>query len=134
MTDEKCSEIKFYSEIANAPKPVGPYSAVVEAGGMVFLSGQVGIDPATGSLVTGGVDSQAEQVLRNLKAVLDGVGSGFDRVIKSTIFLTDLANFQIVNGIYGKALGEQRPARSTIQVAGLPLGALVEIEMIAMKK
>lgn len=128
------SRITCLEEIPNAPKAVGPYSPLVKAGGLVFLSGQVGLDPATGKLIGSDISSQTAQVLANLKAVLASVGLEFSDVIKSTIFLTDLANFQTVNTLYGEALGGHKPARSTIQVAALPLGAIVEIEMIALDK
>ena len=98
---------------------------------MLIFSGQVPINPETGKLVEGNIEDQTEQVMRNLLAVLAHIGIDFSHVAKSTIFLTDLANFQIVNEVYSKWLGEYRPARATIQVAALPLGAEVEIEMIA---
>jgi len=98
----------------------------------VFLSGQVGLNPQTAQLVGSGIKEQTEQVLENLKAVLAGVGLSFKDVVKTVIFLTDLANFQTVNAIYGDALEGHKPARSTIQVSALPLGAIVEIEMIAV--
>jgi 2-iminobutanoate/2-iminopropanoate deaminase len=101
---------------------------------MVFLSGQLGINPATGQLVGSDIQSQTEQVLANLKAVLNHVGLTFADVVKSTIFLTDLANFQTVNSLYSEALGGHKPARSTFQVSALPLGGIVEIEMIALDK
>ena len=128
------SRITCLEEIPNAPKAVGPYSPLAKAGGLVFLSGQVGLDPATGKLVGSDISRQTAQVLANLKAVLASVGLKFSDVIKSTIFLTDLAHFQTVNTLYGEALGGHKPARSTIQVAALPVGAIVEIEMIALDK
>ena len=124
--------ITYFHEITNAPKAVGPYSPVVRAGNMVFLSGQVGLDPKTGQLVGADIQSQTKQVLTNLKTVLEGVSLSFRNVAKTTIFLTNLANFQTVNALYAEALGEHKPARSTIQVSALPLGAIVEIEMIAI--
>ena len=123
--------LTLYSEVPNAPKAVGPYSPAVAANGFLFLSGQVGLNPATGTLVDGGVESQAVQALKNLKAVLENAGLSFDRVVKTTIFLGSMADFQTVNTVYAATLGTHRPARSTYAVAGLPLGALVEIEMIA---
>jgi len=98
----------------------------------VFLSGQVGLNPETSQLVGAGIQEQTEQVMKNLKTVLAGVGLSFKDVIKTVIFLTDLSNFQTVNKIYGDALEGHKPARSTIQVSALPLGAIVEIEMIAV--
>lgn len=131
--DSTSNTVRTIGELPGAPKPVGPYSAAAECNGMIFLSGQLGLDPATGKLVEGGVEPQARQVMNNISAVLAGLGLKFENVIKTTIFLTDLSTFQTVNGIYGTAVGEHRPARSTIQVAALPLGGLVEIEMIAAR-
>jgi 2-iminobutanoate/2-iminopropanoate deaminase len=128
MTDK----IECFQEIANAPKAVGPYSPAVKVGNMYFLSGQVGLNPATGTLIGTDIKSQTEQVLANLSAVLNGLGLSFKNVAKSTVFLTDMANFQTMNGLYSAALGDHKPARSTIQVSALPLGAIVEIEMIAV--
>jgi 2-iminobutanoate/2-iminopropanoate deaminase len=99
---------------------------------MVFLSGQVGLNPTTGQLIGASIEEQTPQALTNLKAVLTELGLSFTDVVKTTIFLTDLGNFQTVNKIYGEALGGHKPARSTFQVSALPLGALVEIEMIAV--
>jgi 2-iminobutanoate/2-iminopropanoate deaminase len=124
--------IQCFESIPGAPKAVGPYSPVVRAGNLVFLSGQVGLHPDTSQLVGAGIEEQTEQVLKNLETVLAGVGLSFKDVVKSVIFLTDLANFQTVNKIYGERLGGHKPARSTIQVSALPLGAIVEIEMIAV--
>jgi len=126
------SKITLYESFPNAPKAVGPYSPAVRAGGMVFLSGQVGLNPETMQLAGAGIEEQTKQVLKNLSSVLQGLGLSFKDVVKTTIFLTDLANFQVVNTIYGEALGGHKPARSTFQVSGLPLGAIVEIEMIAL--
>lgn len=126
------TNIECFESITNAPKAVGPYSPVVRAGNLVFLSGQVGIHPETSQLVGAGIQEQTEQVLKNLQTVLAGVGLSFKDVVKSVIFLTDLSNFQTVNKIYGEALHGHKPARSTIQVSALPLGAIVEIEMIAV--
>lgn len=125
-------KIECFQEIANAPKAVGPYSPAVKVGNMYFLSGQVGLNPATGTLVAADIESQTEQALANLKSVLTGLSLSFENVAKSTIFLTDMANFQTVNSLYGAAFGDHKPARSTIQVSALPLGAIVEIEMIAV--
>jgi 2-iminobutanoate/2-iminopropanoate deaminase len=128
------TSIRCFENIPNAPKAVGPYSPAVQAGGMVFLSGQVGLNPATGQLIGSSIEEQTQQALNNLKAVLAELGLSFSDVVKSTIFLTDLGNFQTVNKIYGDALGAHRPARSTFQVSALPLGAIVEIEMIALAR
>jgi 2-iminobutanoate/2-iminopropanoate deaminase len=124
--------INCFHEIDNAPKAVGPYSPAVKAGNTYFLSGQVGLDPLSGKLVGDDVIAQANQVLQNLRSVLAGLGLTFHNVAKATIFLTNMGDFQSVNAVYSAALGDHRPARSTIQVSALPLGALVEIEMIAV--
>lgn len=121
---------KYISEVLNAPKAVGPYSIAVESNNYIFLSGQIPIDPATGVLCGDEVEEQVEQVLKNIQAVLNSVNRNFSDIVKTTIFLTDLANFQIVNTIYARWMNDSRPARSTIQVAGLPMGAKVEIECI----
>lgn len=115
----------------HAPAAVGPYSQAIRTGGLVFTAGQIGLDPATGKLVEG-LENQAEQVMANLRAVLAAAGSSLDQAIKTTIFLADMADFAQVNAIYGRAFNVMPPARSTIQAAGLPLGALVEIEVIAL--
>ena len=112
-----------------APAALGPYSQAVRAGDFVFCSGQTGLEPATG-LLREGVAAQAEQVLDNLAAVLAAAGASFADVVKTTIFLTDMADFQTVNAIYGKRFSGDLPARSTVQVAALPKNGVVEIEMI----
>jgi 2-iminobutanoate/2-iminopropanoate deaminase len=114
-----------------APAAVGPYSQAVRAGPFVYTSGQLGINPLTGQLRVG-LEEQVLQVLANLQVVLAAAGSGMDRVVKTTIFLTDMAGFGTVNRIYADAFDDQPPARSTVQVAALPLGALVEIEAVAL--
>jgi 2-iminobutanoate/2-iminopropanoate deaminase len=115
----------------HAPAAVGPYSQAVQFSNLVFTAGQIGLDPATGKMVTGGVEAQAQQALKNLAAVLESAGTGFANVIKTVIFLRYMKDFGAVNAIYAEAVGEDKPARSTVAVAALPLGALVEIEMIA---
>lgn len=115
-----------------APKAVGPYSQAVRAGNLVFTAGQVPIDPATGKLVQGGFKEQARRVLENLKSVLEAAGTDFSKVVKSTVFLDDLKNFVPFNEIYGEYFPKDQPARSAFQVAGLPLGAKIEIEMVAL--
>ena len=124
--------ITCFETIPNAPKAVGPYSPVVRTGDTFYLSGQVGLVPETMQLVGPGIEEQTLQVLSNLKAVLAAVGLSFNDVVKSTIFLTNLGDFQTVNRIYGEQLNGHKPARSTIQVSALPLGAIVEIEMVAV--
>lgn len=124
--------IRYISDAKNVPVAIGPYSQATVGGNLVFLSGQIPLDPTTMELTGKGIEEQTEQVMENIKSALAHLGLGFAQVLKTTIFLTDLANFQTVNGIYEKWLGASKPARSTIQVAGLPRGALIEIEMIAM--
>lgn len=113
-----------------SPAAVGPYSQAVRVGDFVFTAGQIGIDPKTGTLQPG-LEAQTRQVLENLKAVLEAAGCGLGDVVKTTIFLTDLSHFATVNAIYGEAFPDSPPARSTVQVSALPLGALIEIEAIA---
>ncbi len=115
-----------------APRAIGPYSQAIDTGDFVFLSGQIGLDPETGQMKAG-VEEQTHQVMRNLQAVLEAVGLDFSHVVKTTIYLQDLNDFQKVNEIYASYLQEPYPARATVQVAALPKGALVEIEMIAKR-
>jgi 2-iminobutanoate/2-iminopropanoate deaminase len=117
-----------------APQAIGPYSQAVVAGGLVFCSGQIALDPATGELDTGPIEGQARQVLRNLGAVLAVAGSSFDRVVKTTIFLRDMNDFGKVNQVYAEFFKAPFPARATVQVARLPRDAGVEIEAIALAK
>lgn len=114
-----------------APRAIGPYAQGVKAGGFVFFSGQIALDPATGEMVSGGVAAETERVMLNIEAALAAAGAGFSQVVKTTIFLTDLAAFGTVNEIYGQRFKHEPPARSTVQVAALPRGATVEIEVIA---
>lgn len=115
-----------------APKAIGPYSQAIAHGGLVWCSGQIALDPATGGMVgAGDVRAEATQALKNLAAVLHEAGTGFDRVVKVTIFLMDMADFAVVNEVYAAAMGDARPARATVQVAGLPKGARVEIDCVA---
>ena len=114
-----------------APAAIGPYSQAIAAGGFLYTAGQIAIDPATGQLIDGDVTAQTERVLGNLGAVLAQAGAAWADVVKTTIYLTDLRDFAVVNEIYGSALGGARPARSTVQVAALPRGALVEIDAVA---
>lgn len=115
-----------------APKAIGPYSQSISIGNMVYTAGQVGLDPATMELVPGGIEEQTRQVLANLKNVLDASGTNFGNVIKTTVFLQDMGDFAKMNAIYAEEFNENPPARSTVAVAGLPKGALVEIECIAI--
>jgi 2-iminobutanoate/2-iminopropanoate deaminase len=118
---------------SGAPSAIGPYSQGIAAGGLVFCSGQIGLDPATGTLVEGGVEAQAERALRNLAAVLDAAGCSFGDVVKTTLFLADIDDFATVNAIYGRFMPDPPPARSTFAVGALPKGALVEVEAIAVR-
>lgn len=117
-----------------APRAVGPYSQAVVAGGLVFTAGQVGLDPGTGAVVPGGVAAETARALENLRAVLAAAGSGLDRVVKTTVFLTDMADFAAMNEVYARVFGSHRPARSTVAVAALPRGAKVEIEAVAERE
>ena len=115
-----------------APAAIGPYSQAIEAGGLLFCSGQLGLDPASGTLADG-VEAQAERALRNLEAVLEGAGTSWSDVVKTTIFLADMADFATVNAVYARFMPDPPPARSTVAVAALPKGGLVEIEAIARR-
>jgi 2-iminobutanoate/2-iminopropanoate deaminase len=117
-----------------APKAIGPYSQAIESHGFLFTAGQIGLDPATMKIVDGGIDSQARRVFDNLEAVLAEAGLGFGDVVKTTVFLTTMANFAPMNAAYAARFGEHRPARSTVGVAELPAGALVEIDVIARRE
>lgn len=116
----------------DAPKAIGPYSQAVKAGNVIYTSGQVSLDPKTGELVTGDFGAQARRVFENLEAVLKAGGADFRNVAKATVFLTDLGNFQALNAIYAEYFGDHKPARTTVQVAGLPKGAQLEIDLIAI--
>lgn len=118
-------------ESSAAPAAIGPYSQGVRAGDYLFFSGQIPLDPATGEVVAGGIAAQAERVMDNMAALLAATGLGFDRIVKTTIFLTDLQDFATVNAIYGRHFSGTFPARSTVQVAALPRGVAIEIEWIA---
>ena len=116
-----------------APAAVGPYSQAIAVDGFVFCSGQAALDPVTGVLAEGGIEAETEVVLSNLTAVLEAAGCGWGDVIKSTVFLTDMADFAAMNAIYTRFVSEPKPARSTVEVAGLPKGARVEIQVIARR-
>ncbi len=115
----------------NAPQPIGPYSQAVQSRDLLFCSGQIAIDPATGQMVQSTIEEETKQVMKNIRAVLEAAGGTFANVVKTTIFLTNMADFSAVNNVYEYGLGTARPARSTVQVAALPKGARVEIECIA---
>lgn len=116
----------------SAPGAIGPYSQAVKAGNLVFCSGQIPIDPSTGEFVSDEISSQTEQVLVNLRAVLEAAGADLGSVVKTTVFLSDMGNFAAMNDVYSKHFSDSRPARATVAAAGLPKGALVEIECIAV--
>ena len=116
----------------HAPSAIGPYSQGVIANGVLYSAGQIALDPATGQMVEAEIVAQTERVMDNLESILEAAGASWVDVVKTTVYLHDLADFPTVNEIYGKRIGEARPARSTVQVAGLPRGALVEIDLIAL--
>ncbi len=117
----------------NAPEPIGPYSQAIQAGPFLFCSGQVALDPKTSQVVTGDVKAQTEQVMKNIEAVLTAGGLKFENVVKTTIFLTSMSDFPLVNEIYGRHFKKDPPARSTVEVRGLPKNVQVEIEVLAYK-
>ncbi len=117
---------------AGAPAAIGPYTQGIIANGFLFTAGQIPLDPATMDIVPGGIGEQTERVMQNLQAVLEAAGTSFDRVVKTTCFLSDLANFAGFNEVYGRYIGANPPGRSTVQVAALPKGSLVEVECIAL--
>lgn len=117
-----------------APAAIGPYSQAIIAGNFLFTAGQIALDPATGQIVQGDVTAQTERVMTNLTAVLESAGSSWSEVVKTTVYLQDMTDFPRVNEVYGRMIGDARPARSTVQVAGLPRGVLVEIDAVAIVK
>ena len=126
--------LKKQTQTTDAPAAIGPYSQAIRVGNLIFYSGQIPLDPASGTLVEGGIEAQTRQVLANMRAMLHASRCDFSDVIKSTIYLTDLADFATVNEIYGECFDEMPPARACVQVAALPKGALIEIEWIATVK
>ncbi len=124
--------MKQIIKTADAPQAIGPYSQAVVAGGFVFASGQIPIDPATGQFVEGGIVEQTEQVLRNVSNLLEAAGTSLARVVKTTVFLADMDDFAAMNETYARFFGENPPARSTVQAARLPRDARVEIEVVAL--
>jgi len=115
----------------NAPKAIGPYSVAIQSDGLIFTSGQLGFNPITGNIVSGGIEAETRQALINIRYVLADSGSGMERVIKTTVFMKDINDFPKMNAVYAEFFPENPPARSTVQVAALPKGALIEIETIA---
>ena len=119
-------------ETAAAPAPVGPYNQAVKAGGMVFCSGQIALNPDTQELVTGDIQAEADQVLKNLRAVLEAAGATLNDVVKTTVFLADMSDYVAVNEVYARYFSDSRPARAAVAVAGLPKGVSVEIDAVAV--
>ncbi len=130
MSDERAERTIVATD--GAPAAIGPYSQAIVANGFVFTAGQIPLDPETMQLVEGDVTAQSERVMENLSAVLTAAGSGFDRVVKTTCFLADLNDFAAFNAVYGRYFGTSPAARSTVQVANLPMGSLVEVEAVAL--
>jgi 2-iminobutanoate/2-iminopropanoate deaminase len=126
------STVKQIIKTDRAPQAIGPYSQAVKARGLVYASGQIPIDPATGQFVAGGITEQTEQVLKNVAAVLEAAGTGLDRIVKTTVFLADMEEFAAMNEVYARYFTNEPPARATVQAAGLPRNARVEIEVIAL--
>jgi 2-iminobutanoate/2-iminopropanoate deaminase len=116
----------------NAPKAIGPYVQAIKANGLVYTAGQIPLDPKTGNIIEGGIKEQTRRVMENLKAVLAAAGSSLDRVVKATVFLKNITDFAAMNEVYGEYLESAKPARSTVAVAELPRGALIEIDLIAL--
>jgi 2-iminobutanoate/2-iminopropanoate deaminase len=120
-----------YVATPDAPAAIGPYSQAVKSNGLLYTSGQIPLDPSTGNLVEGEFEAQVRRVFANLSAVLAEAGSSFDRVLKATVYLTDLGDFQVLNAVYAEFFGSHKPARTTVGVAQLPRGAHVEIDLVA---
>jgi 2-iminobutanoate/2-iminopropanoate deaminase len=133
MTSVSFAQEKKVVATKDAPQPIGPYSQAIKAGGFVFASGQIALDPATGKLIEGDIKAQTERVLKNLSAVLAGAGSSMDRVVRTTVFLKNISDFSAMNEVYGKVFVNAPPARSTVQAAGLPRDALLEIDVVALQ-
>lgn len=117
-----------------APGAIGPYVQAIRAGGFVFVSGQIGMDPATGSLVPGGVAAETSRALANLRAILEAAGVGLGTVVRATVYLADLRDFDVMNRIYGEAFGDHRPTRACVEVSRLPKGGRVEIDAVALDR
>jgi 2-iminobutanoate/2-iminopropanoate deaminase len=124
--------VKAQVQTDKAPSAIGPYSQAIRANGFVYASGQIPIDPQTGEFVPGGIQEQTEQVLKNLSEVLKAAGSGLDKVVKTTVFLADMKEFTLMNEVYAKFFTDKPPARASVAAAGLPRGARVEIEAVAL--
>jgi 2-iminobutanoate/2-iminopropanoate deaminase len=130
--NEAVITVKERIQTNRAPQAIGPYSQAVKANGLVFVSGQIPIDPKTGQFIAGGIAEQTEQVMKNLAALLEAAGSGLDCVMKTTVFMADMEEFAVMNEIYGRFFTDEPPARATVQAARLPRDARVEIEAIAL--
>ena len=126
--------MKRIIKTTEAPSAIGPYGQAVEANGTLYISGQIGIDPKTGKMVEGDIRAQTEQAFRNIEAILRAAGYSFVEVVKSTCFLSDIANFKAMNEVYGQVYFENHPARSAFAVKDLPMGALIEIETVAVRQ
>jgi 2-iminobutanoate/2-iminopropanoate deaminase len=124
--------VKQPIQTEGAPRAIGPYSQAIKAGGFIFVSGQIALDPATGQLIGDGIREQTERALENIKAILEAAGSSLDRVLKATVYLADMGDFQQMNEVYQEYFGKNPPARSTVQVARLPRDARIEIDIIAL--
>jgi 2-iminobutanoate/2-iminopropanoate deaminase len=121
-----------YVATKDAPQAIGPYSQGVKVPGFLYTSGQIALDPATGNLIDSSFEDQVHRVFKNLQAILTAAGSDFSRVVKATVYVTNLGNFQTLNGIYASYFGDHKPARTTVEVPALPKGAAVEIDLIAL--
>jgi 2-iminobutanoate/2-iminopropanoate deaminase len=132
VNDVSDAPVSSVVSTAGAPAAIGPYSQAIKANGLVFTAGQIPLDPATMTVVPGGITEQAERVMQNLEAILSASGSSFAKVLKTTCFLANLDDFPAFNAVYATRFGENPPARSTVQVAKLPLGVLVEVECVAV--
>ena len=133
MTSVSFAQEKKVVATKDAPQPIGPYSQAIKAGGFVFASGQIALDPATGKLIEGDIKAQTERVLKNLSAVLAAAGSSMDRVVRTTVFLKNISDFPAMNEVYGQFFNNEPPSRSTVQVAALPRDALLEIDVVALQ-
>ena len=133
MTSVSFTQERKVVATKEAPQPIGPYSQAIKAGGFVFASGQIALDPANGKLIEGDIKAQTERVLKNLSAVLAAAGSSLDRVVRTTVFLKNISDFPAMNEVYGQFFKNEPPSRSTVQVAALPKDALLEIDVLALQ-
>ena len=133
MTTPSFTQEKKVVASKDAPQPIGPYSQAIKAGGFVFASGQIALNPATGKLIEGDIKAQTERVLKNLTAVLGAAGSSMDRVVRTTVFLKNISDFPAMNEVYGQFFKNEPPSRTTVGVAALPRDALLEIDVVALQ-